>query len=235
MDVISFYSIRREKTSLTSSRILKLNYILILGIWFIFCITELPQLQEQQRIINTPEQPILLQPEPYIPKSIPTSPKKEIVVATIEPNIEEFTEEVETEEFDPPKYTDENLILLARLIEAEGGIESYQCKLYIGSVVLNRMTSDEFPDSLQDVIFQVNNNGTHQFSVTMVREDGTRAIDCTPSEESLEAAAELLTYGTQLPGDVMVFYTENCKGNWVNTRETYTQVDHTIFAYIYAD
>lgn len=203
---------------------------LLLGAWIIFCIFELPELQEKQRqktyeqeqqiITEVKMPPLYSESEPSAPVDINIMPQPPVIVP---------------EEEDPPKYTDPDLILLAQLIESEGGIESYECKLYIGSVVLNRMMHDSFPDGLRDVIFQVSDNGVHQFSVTRVRKDGTRAIDCEPSEESLDAAAELLTYGTQLPKDVVVFYTENCNGEWVTTRETHTQVDHTIFAYAHRE
>lgn len=214
-----------------------LTYGFIIGAWVLFCICKLPELQEQQRMkVYAQEQQILddMREAQKVVIPITTSIAEDVIIED-EMEIEEEIIPLLDATEDYPKYTDPDLILLAQLIEAEGGIESYQCKLYIGSVVLNRMTHKDFPDGLRDVIFQVNANGVHQFSVTMVREDGTQAIDCEPSKESLDAAAEILTYGTQLPEDVVVFYTENCKGNWVTTRETYTQVDHTIFAYAHKE
>lgn len=233
MDVISSYFTKRGKISLNKRLLKTFIYGIILGAWAIFCICAIPKLQEQQRQKVRAQERQILQ-EIRAEQSTYTRDTTFILESSAPP-IEQVTKTQEQiTAIDPPKYIDKDLILLAQLIEAEGGIESYQCKLYIGSVVLNRMVSDEFPDNLYDVIFQVNNNGVHQFSVTMVNQNGTRAIDCEPSEDSLSAAAELLTYGTQLPEDVMVFYTENCKGKWVNNRETYTQIDNTIFAYIYA-
>jgi spore germination cell wall hydrolase CwlJ-like protein len=207
----------------------KLKYIayaLFIGAWAIFCIVVLPHLQKEQRIKQQErEQQILSEVATNnITKTVYTTPVKEVIEIQDEDIVENF-----------PKYTDENLILLAQLIEAEGSIESRQCKLYIGSVVLNRMLHDSFPDSLEEVIFQVSDTGVHQFSVTVTRKDGSRAIDCTPSEESLDVAAELITYGTQLPEDVVVFYTEKCTEAWVTSRAVYTQVDHTIFAYAYKE
>ena len=196
---------------------------LLIGSWLMFCIFKLPELQLEQRQKTQAQEPPLV-------TVLPQESEPKIIT----PPVEVVEESVIEEQIDYPKYTDPDLILLAQLIEAEGGIESYQCKLYIGSVVLNRMMHDDFPDGLKDVIFQVTDNEVHQFSVTRVRKDGTRAIDCEPSEESLNAAAELLTYGTQLPQDVVVFYTEGCDSSWVNTRATHTQVDHTIFAFSYA-
>lgn len=236
MDVISYYSTRKEKTSLISKEAKYFIYGLILGAWTIFCICELPELQEQQRIkVYAHEQAVvseLLMAEPEVATTETLQQLSNSPVGAEEADIMVVEE---TEELDPPKYTNPDLILLAQLIQAEGGIESYECKLCIGSVVLNRMTHDAFPDGLRDVIFQVSEDGVHQFSVTRVREDGTRAIDCEPSMESLDAAAELLTYGTKLPDDVVVFYTEKCNGKWVTTREKYAQVDHTIFAYAHKE
>ena len=43
-------------------------------------------------------------------------------------------------------YTEEELDLLARLIYSEGGIESYDTQLKIGSVVMNRVDDPYFPE-----------------------------------------------------------------------------------------
>lgn len=231
MDVTSYYFIRKEKTSLNRQNISKMTYILILGIWTWFCIAKIPQYQEAQRIkVYQEEQQLLLElcsDIYYITEVHNTTP------VVIEKPYKEVTAENKIEEvLDPPKYADPDLILLAQLIESEGGIENYQCKLYIGSVVLNRMTSDNHPDGLRDVIFE--NEPCIQFSVTQKDSKGHRPIDCEPSEDSLKAAAELLTYGTQLPKDVLVFYSTSCVSNWVNSRKTYTQVGNTVFAYAYS-
>lgn len=221
MDVISYYSIRREKTSL-NKYILQYSLCgIILLAWLLFCIYKLPELQQRQYTeVKEQEQAIIA--------SMKTSPYYGEI-----PTVQKGTTIVTTEKVPVYNYTEEDLYLLAQLIQAEGGIESYECKLYIGSVVLNRMESDKFPDTLYDVIFQRNSNGTAQFSVTITQADGTRAIDCVPSEDSLAAATELLNDGTQLPEDVVVFYAEYCNDSWVTSRTAFTQVDRTIFAYAY--
>ena len=237
MDVISFCFIRKERISLNKRRKLttSLCLLLLLSIEVPFCFIKVPKYQEEQRIkMQRQEQQYLkeLRTTPYIVN------QTNVVLNPIglhdEPMIEvqTLTKTEEVKEVDPPKYTDPDLILLAQLIEAEGGTESYQCKLYIGSVVLNRMISDNHPDGLSDVIFE--EAPCTQFSVTIPDKNGNRPIDCIPSEDSLDAAAELLTYGTQLPKEVLVFYSESCDTGWVVNRKTYTQVDHTIFAYAHS-
>lgn len=202
-------------------------YVSIIGSWLAFCICYLEDIRakqrekEMQKMENTTSEYIEIPTEEQTTEKV-TEPIEEETTL-----IEEPTEPV-------PSYSKEDLILLAQLIESEGGIESYQCKLYIGSVVLNRVNHESFPNTLRGVIFQASSDGVHQFSVTYVRKDGTRAIDCTPSEESLKAAEYLLIHGTQLPPDILVFYADYCKEGWCTTRVTYTKVDTTVFAYIYS-
>lgn len=128
-------------------------------------------------------------------------------------------------------YTEEELDLLSRLIYSEGGTESYDTKLKIGSVVMNRVSDPLFPDTIREVIYQKN-----QFSVTTTKINGVIMIDRPADEESKKAAKEILDYGSILPLDVQVFYAYGkCDGNWVTTREVYEVCDNTVFAYIYSN
>lgn len=148
-----------------------------------------------------------------------------INVPTTETKTEEPTEEVSYMEYD-----EATLELLARLCESEAGIESYQCKVYVASVVLNRCLSEYHPDTIEEVIWE-RVGGIPQFSVT-IKHNGTCMLESVePSEDSFKAAQHVLDHGPQLPKDVTVFYSNTCKGNWVTTRETYTTLDHTTFAY----
>ena len=148
-----------------------------------------------------------------------------INVPTTETKTEEPTEEVSYMEYD-----EATLELLARLCESEAGIESYQCKVYVASVVLNRCLSEYHPDTIEEVIWE-RVGGTPQFSVT-IEHNGTCMLESVePSEDSFKAAQYVLDHGPQLPKDVTVFYSNTCKGDWVTTRETYTTLDHTTFAY----
>ena len=146
-----------------------------------------------------------------------------------EASTEESTEE-STEKVSYMEYDEATLDLLARLCEAEVGIESYQCKVYVASVVLNRCLSEYHPDTIEEVIWE-RVCGTPQFSVT-IKHNGTCMLErVEPSEDSFKAAQYVLDHGPQLPKDVTVFYSTTCKGDWVTTRKTYTTLDHTIFAY----
>lgn len=47
-----------------------------------------------------------------------------------------------------------DLDLMAAIIECEAGGESYEGKIGVGAVILNRMRSSEFPNTLSEVIYQ---------------------------------------------------------------------------------
>ena len=156
--------------------------------------------------------------------------KSDINVPVGEESIEEVEEEKEEEEKSYMEYDEATLELLARLCESEAGIESYQCKVYVASVVLNRCLSKQHPNTIKEVIWE-RVSGTPQFSVT-IKHNGTCMIESVePSEDAFKAAQYVLDHGPQLPKDVTVFYANTCKDDWVTTRETYTTLDHTIFAY----
>lgn len=92
-------------------------------------------------------------------------------------------------------YTEDDLDLLARLITAEMGASwvSDEIQLYVGSVVINRMNHELFPDTLYDVIY-----AKGQYSPTW-----NGAINNTPDERTIENARQLLEHGSVLPENVV--------------------------------
>lgn len=57
-------------------------------------------------------------------------------------------------DMDAHRTSDRELYLLAKIIECEARYEPYQGKVAVGAVVLNRVMSGRFPDTLEQVIFQ---------------------------------------------------------------------------------
>lgn len=86
--------------------------------------------------------------------------------------------------------------------EAEGC--SRDMKVSVGSVVLNRVMDERFPDTIEEVIFQ-----SGQYSCTW---DGNFYRE--PSEETIEVATELLEKGSQIDSSV-VWQAEFPQGNGV--------------------
>lgn len=98
---------------------------------------------------------------------------------------------------------------LARIIEAESGAEPYRGKLAVGNVILNRVKSPDFPNSIYGVIFD-RKNGV-QFTPV---DNGT--IYNTPSAESIRAARECLS-GTSAVGNCLYFFNPKTatKAGWI--------------------
>lgn len=114
-----------------------------------------------------------------------------------------------------PKYTDEELYIMSHLIMGEASGASWEHKLGVGSVALNRVKSSKFPNTLKGVVFQKG-----QYACTW---DGN--YDKTPNEESIKAAKYLLENGSQMPDNV-VFQAEFKQGKGV-----YKKIGNTYFCY----
>ena len=114
---------------------------------------------------------------------------------------------------------------LARIIQAESGAEPYRGKLAVGNVILNRVNSSDFPNSIYGVIFD-RKNGI-QFTPVA---NGT--IYNTPSAESIRAAEECLR-GTRVVGDCLYFFNPKTatKASWiVQNCRYYTSIgDHDFY------
>jgi N-acetylmuramoyl-L-alanine amidase len=61
------------------------------------------------------------------------------------------------------KITKEEVRMLERIVEAEASSEDMVGKILIANVIFNRMADEEFPDTVEDVIFH-KVNGDYQFS-----------------------------------------------------------------------
>lgn len=106
--------------------------------------------------------------------------------------------------------------LLAALVELEAGVESYECKKAVASVVINRMSIDE--KSLIDVIYEQN-----QFSVA------DKVSEYEPSDESIKAVREVLTTGVTLP-EYVTFFRAGQYHDW-GDQTPYIKIDNTYFSY----
>ena len=109
---------------------------------------------------------------------------------------------------DASAYND-SVYWLSRIIQAESGAEPYRGKLAVGNVILNRVRSTDFPNSIYGVIFD-RKNGV-QFTPVA---NGT--IYNTPSAESIRAAEECLA-GTRVVGNCLYFFNPKTatKASWI--------------------
>lgn len=114
----------------------------------------------------------------------------------------------------------DDIILLARIINGEARGEDFKGKVAVGSVILNRIKSEKFPNTIRDVILQKG-----QFSSLM---DGQ--ANYYPGEEELQAArAALLGYDPTLGS--IYFYNPDIATNtaWISKRNYVTRIGGHVF------
>ena len=115
-------------------------------------------------------------------------------------------------------YTEDELYWLSRIISAESRGESLLGKLAVGTVVLNRVASKEFPNTIYGVIFD--REWGVQFQPVA---NGT--IYNEPTEESV-LAAKMVLEGAKVAGDSLYFLAPNLTTNhWImENREFVTRI-----------
>ncbi|HHU92844.1 MAG TPA: cell wall hydrolase [Halanaerobiaceae bacterium] len=115
----------------------------------------------------------------------------------------------------------EEIIQLAYLINGEARGESFRGKVAVGAVVLNRVKSPGFPNTIREVILQEG-----QFSCIL---DGQANL--YPSQSCIEAAkAAILGYDPT--GGALFFYNPRIATNveWISKRPVITRIGDHVFA-----
>ncbi len=111
-------------------------------------------------------------------------------------------------------YDAEELYWLSRIINAESGGEPLEGRIAVGNVVLNRVISSEFPDTIRQVVFD--RKDAVQFEPVS---NGT--VYNPPSDGSVMAAKMALD-GVSVVGKSMYFYAPSLsQGLWINGNRTY--------------
>ena len=76
--------------------------------------------------------------------------------------------EVEAEDYkENNELTIKEYNVLLRIVEAEAGGEGIIGKMLVANVIMNRVNSSRFPDTVTEVVYQKNHNGRAQFSPTV--------------------------------------------------------------------
>jgi len=110
---------------------------------------------------------------------------------------------------------DENTILLARTIYALGKGESYETKLALGSVVMNRVESSWFKDDLGDVL-----TDQQQFPT------GNRY-----DNDSLRAAHAVLSGKRTLPEEALYYQAADASNPWGNAYQLGSQGGYNFYSH----
>lgn len=97
------------------------------------------------------------------------------------------------------KYTAGDLDLLSRLITAEAQDQSYNAQVAVGAVVVNRVKSSSFPNSISDVINQ-RTNGCYEFTTVL-----NGSIN-KPAQSNAVKAAYAALNGNDPTNNALFFY-----------------------------
>lgn len=87
----------------------------------------------------------------------------------------------------PTLMSDEDYDTLLRIVEAEAGSEDIKGRVLVANVIMNRVKSEDFPNTVTEVVWD-NSDGVPQFSPTY---DG-RINEVTVSDETREAVKQAL-------------------------------------------
>jgi spore germination cell wall hydrolase CwlJ-like protein len=117
-----------------------------------------------------------------------------------------------------------DLDLLARLITAEAQGEPYEAKVAVGAVVMNRVQSGSWPDTIQDVIYQ-KINGYDQFTPV-----ANGWINKPAQAESIKAAAAALK-GADPTGGAEFYYDDSTTNSWILGKPVSVQIGSMIYAF----
>lgn len=108
--------------------------------------------------------------------------------------------------------------LLARLVEAEAGNESYTGKVAVAQVVLNRVDSSSFPDSISQVIYQPG-----QFSPV-----SNGMINKAAKADSVKAAQEAINNRVN-DGSLYFYNPATATSRWLDGLSTVKVIGNHVF------
>ncbi|WP_419887884.1 cell wall hydrolase [Neobacillus niacini] len=116
--------------------------------------------------------------------------------------------------------SNEEIDLLARLVRAEAQTESLEGKIAVACVVLNRVESPQFPNSIKEVIY-----APGQFQPVQNGE-----INKPADEESIQAVNAALSHQRQLVQGALFFYNPAiATSRWLDSRSTTHVIGQHVF------
>lgn len=117
------------------------------------------------------------------------------------------------------KYSVEEIEMLAKLISGEARGESFEGKVAVAAVTVNRVLSSEFPNSIKEVIFQ---SGAY----TAVS-DGQ--YDRKPGKDAYRAVYSALIGEDPSSGALFYYNPETATDNWIRSRHIIKEIGKHVF------
>ena len=117
-------------------------------------------------------------------------------------------------------FSSSDVYLLAKTIYAEGRGEPYIGQVAIGAVILNRVRSAQFPNTVSGVVYQ-----KHAFTAVT---DGQ--INLTPNETAMKAARDAINGWDPSGGAIYYYNPAVATSAWIFDRQTVTVIGKHVFA-----
>lgn len=117
-------------------------------------------------------------------------------------------------------YSEADIQLLARLIYGEARGESYVGQVAVGAVVINRIKSSSFPNTMSGVIYQ-------RYAFTAV-DDGQ--INLTPNATARKAAIDAMNGWDPSYGAIYYYNPRTATSSWIFSRKTTVTIGNHVFA-----
>ena len=117
-------------------------------------------------------------------------------------------------------YTSSDLYLMAKTIYAEGRGESYTGQVAIGAVIMNRVRSSSFPNTIAGVVYQ-------KGAFTAVA-DGQ--INLEPNQTAYDAARDAMNGWDPTYGCLYYYNPAVATSAWIFNRQTVTVIGKHVFA-----
>lgn len=121
-------------------------------------------------------------------------------------------------------YSESDLDLLARLIMAEAQGEPYEAMVAVGAIVMNRVNSSSFPNTISEVIYQ-NINGYYQFTPVL------NGWINKPANSDCIKAAKVALSGVDTTDGCLFYYDNTTTNTWILAKPVSITEGNMIFAY----
>ncbi|MBQ8177793.1 MAG: spore cortex-lytic enzyme [Clostridia bacterium] len=118
-----------------------------------------------------------------------------------------------------PSYSSSDLNLLARVVYGEARGEPYLGQVAVAAVVLNRVKSSSFPNTISGVVYQ-------PWAFTAVN-DGQ--INLTPNDTARKAAQDAMNGWDPTYGCLYYYNPRTATSNWIRQKEIHLSIGSHVF------
>lgn len=114
--------------------------------------------------------------------------------------------------------------LMARLVRAEAVGEPYSGKVAVATVILNRVKSPDFPNTVRGVIYQIS-NGHYAFTPV-----ANGQINKPADAESKRAVNEAIAFMGKGKGSLFFYNPKTATSSWITSRQVTVRIGNHVFA-----